>query len=88
MAQLNPAPVRFIFIYRGDILYKGELRRVRFDSWVRRVDPHQYYQCIDLVNYNVYEALGSSIMDYALYNMRPLTKTDPKYITELPLQQN
>ena len=80
MAQLNPAPVRFIFIYRGYVQYRGEMRLVRFDSWVRRVDPHQYYQCVDLVTYAVYEVLGANIHDFHLYNMRPLIKHDPEYI--------
>ena len=79
--------VRFIFIYRANILVRGELRRVRFDSWVRRVDPYQYYTCVDLVSYAIYEVMGASILDYVLYNMRPLTKTDPEYIPQLPMQQ-
>ena len=76
----TPNPIRFIFIYHGSILYRGEIRRIRFDSWVRRVDPHQYYQCVDLVTYAVYEVIGANILDYVLYNMRPLTKSDPEYI--------
>ena len=83
----TPNSFRFIFIYRGNILYKGELRRVRFDSWVRRIDPHQYYTCIDLINHNVYEVMGANILDYTFYNMRHLTKSDPKYIPQLPMQQ-
>ena len=76
----TPNSVRFIFIYRGYVQVRGELRAVRFDSWVRNVDPHQYYQCVDLVSYAVYEVLGSNIIDYHLYNMRPLTKSDPEFI--------
>ena len=79
--------VRFIFIYRANILVRGELRRVSFDSWVRRVDPHQYYICVDLVDYSIYEVLGTNLLDYVLYNMRPLTKSDPEYIPQLPMQQ-
>jgi hypothetical protein len=82
-----PNSVRFIFIYRASILVRGELRRVRFDSWVRRVDPHQYYTCVDLVDYSIYEVLGINLLDYQLYNMRPLTKSDPEYIPQLPQQQ-
>lgn len=83
----TPNSIRFIFIYRGKILVRGELRPVRFDSWVRRIDPHQYYQCVDLSNFSVYEVIGANILNYALYNMRPLTKSDPKYIPQLPMQQ-
>lgn len=83
----TPNSVRFIFIYRGNVLIKGQLRRVKFDSWVRKVDPHQYYQCIDLVNQNVYDVMGVNILDYVLYNMRLLTKHDPEYIPQIPLQQ-
>ena len=84
----TPNSVRFIFIYRGNVLVRGELRRVRFDSWVRRVDTRQYYTCVDLVSYAVYEVMGANILDYVFYNMRPLTKSDPEYIPQLPLQQN
>ena len=83
----TPNSVRFIFIYRGYVLYRGELRRVKFDSWVRRVDTHQYYTCVDLVSYAVYEVMGVNILDYVFYNMRPLIKSDPKYIPQLPMQQ-
>lgn len=83
----TPNSIRFIFIYRGNVLVKGELRRVRFDSWVRRVDPYQIYQCIDLISYAIYEVMGANILDYVLYNMRPLTKSDPEYIPQLPIQQ-
>ena len=83
----TPNSVRFIYIYRGYVQVRGELRCVRFDSWVRRVDSHQYYQCVDLVSYEVYDVLGSNILDYHLYNMRPLTKSDPEYIPQLPIQQ-
>jgi hypothetical protein len=82
-----PDSVRFIYIYRGSVQFRGEMRPVRFDSWVRRVDPHQYYQCIDLVTYAIYEVLGSNIFSYYLYNMRPLSKSDPEYIPQLPMQQ-
>jgi hypothetical protein len=82
-----PNSVRFIFIYRGNILVRGELRRVRFDSWVRKVDPYQYYTCVDLVSYAIYEVMGANILDYVLYNMRLLTKSDPEYIPQLPMQQ-
>jgi len=83
----TPNSVRFIFIYRALILVRGELRQIRFDSWVRRVDPHQYYTCVDLVDYSIYEVLGANLLDYVLYNMRPLTKSDPEYIPQLPVQQ-
>jgi hypothetical protein len=84
----TPNSVRFIFIYRGYVLYRDELRRIRFDSWVRRVDPYQSYTCVDLLSYSIYEVRGSDILDYHLYSMRPLTKTDPEYIPQLPMQQN
>jgi hypothetical protein len=83
----TPNSVRFIFIYRGYVLHRGELRRVRFDSWVRRVDLHQYYTCVDLLSYSIYEVRGSDILNYHLYNVRPLTKSDPEYIPQLPIQQ-
>jgi hypothetical protein len=83
-----PNSVRFIYIYRGFVQYRGEMRPVRFDSWVRKVDNFQYYQCIDLVTYAIYEVMGANIFDYVLYNMRPLTKSDPEYIPQLPIQQN
>lgn len=83
----TPNSVRFIHIYRGYVLVKGQLRLVRFDSWVRGVDPFQYYQCVDLASYAIYEVMGSSIINYNLYNMRPLTKSDPEYIPQLPMQQ-
>lgn len=84
----TPNAVRFIYIYRGYVLYHGELQPVRFDSWVRHIDPHQYYQCVDLITYAVYEVLGQNIFNYYLYNMRPLTKSDPEYIPPLPMQQH
>ena len=76
----TPNSVRFIYIYRGYILYRNELRIVRFDSWVHRIDPHQYYQCVDINNMNIYDVLGSNILDYFIYNIRPLTKFDPEFI--------
>ena len=76
----TPKSIKFIYIYRGLLRIKDQFRVVRFDSWVRGVDPYQYYQCVDILNLNVYEVLGSSIMDYHLYNMRPLTAHDPEYI--------
>ena len=88
MAKLLSAPVRFIFIYRGYIqrhkligaTRHSEMRLVRFDSFIRQVDPHQYYDCVDLNNLNVYTVKGSNILNYHLYNIRPLTKSDPEYI--------
>ena len=67
--------IRFIFIYRGYVHIKSEMRPVRFDSFVRGVDPEQYYQCVDLGNLNVYDVKGSNIFDYHLYNMRILEKS-------------
>jgi hypothetical protein len=84
----TPNSVRFIYIYRGYVQYAGDIRPVRFDSWVRRVDPYQTYQCVDLTTYAIYEARGCDIINYHLYNMRPLTKSDPEYIPQLPMQQN
>jgi hypothetical protein len=79
--------VKFLFIYRGYIQINTQFVPIRFDSWVRRVDPHQNYQCVALASHEVYEVLGANIFDYFLYNMRPLTKSDPEYIRQLPLQQ-
>lgn len=88
MAELLPRPIRFLFIYRGYIQVKTQLRLVRFESPVRRVENDQYYDCVDLLNGNVYTVLGGHILNYVLYNMRPLTKSDPEFIPQLPLQQN
>lgn len=81
MAKLLPAPVRFIFIYRGYVQIKGVMRLVRFDSFIRQVDPHQYYNCVDIMDTNyIYTIKGSNILNYHLYNVRPLTGHDPEYI--------
>lgn len=76
----TPNSVRFIYIYRGLLKVKDQFRVIRFDSWTRHIDPHQYYTCVDILNQNVYEVLGANIHDFHLYNMRPLTKHDPEYI--------
>lgn len=76
----TPNSIRFIYIYRGLLRVKDQFRVIRFDSWTRHIDPHQYYICVDILNHNVYEVLGANIHDYHLYNMRPLTKHDPEYI--------
>lgn len=80
MAKLLPRPIRFLFIFRGYVQVKTELRLVRFESPVRKVENDQYYDCVDLLNGNIYTILGGHILDYVLYNMRPLTNHDPEYI--------
>jgi hypothetical protein len=87
MAELLSKPVRFIYIYRGYILVKGELLFVRFDTFIRRVKPQNYYDCVDMQNMAIYSVLGQNIFNYHLYNVRPLTKSDLEYIPELPMQQ-
>lgn len=72
--------IKFIYIFRGYIQVKDQLRIVRFDSWERCINPNHYYTCVDLLNYNVYDVLGGNIINYKLYNMRPLTNHDPEYI--------
>lgn len=82
MAKLLPRPIRFLFIFRAyiQVKEKAEPRIVRFESPVRRVENDQYYDCVDLLNGNIYTVLGEHITDYVLYNMRPLSKSDPEYI--------
>jgi hypothetical protein len=87
MADLLPRPTRFLYIYRGYILVHTELRFIRFDSFVRRINPQKYYDCVDLNGMQIYTVLGQNILSYHLYNIRPLTKSDPKYIPQLPTQQ-
>ena len=79
--ELLPKPLRFLFIYKGYIQIKKELRLVRFESPVRRLENNQYYECVDLLNNNIYTVLGGHILNYNLYNMRPLTKTDTECIS-------
>ena len=88
MATLFPPPVRLMYIYRGYILVKEELRFIRFDTFNRGVKPQNYYDCVDLHQMEVYTVLGQDILNYHLYNVRPLTKSDPEYIPQLPMQQN
>jgi hypothetical protein len=87
MAILQPPPVRFIYIYRGYIEVKNELRFIRFDTFYRKINPFQYYDCIDLNDMSIYTIKGHNILNYHLYNVRPLTKSDPEYIPQLPMQQ-
>jgi hypothetical protein len=80
MATLLPRPVRHIYIYRGYVLVKGELRFIRFDTFNRGIKPQEYYDCVDMQNMSVYTVLGQNILNYHLYNVRPLTKSDPEFI--------
>jgi hypothetical protein len=87
MAELLSPPVRFIYIYRGYIQVKTELRFIRFDTFNRRIEPFQYYDCVDLNSMSIYTVQGQNILNYHLYQVRPLTKSDPEYIPHLPMQQ-
>jgi hypothetical protein len=80
MATLLKPPVRSIYIYRGYIQVKDKMRFIRFDTFNRRIYPYEYYNCIDQHSMEIYTVLGQNILNYHLYNIRPLTKSDPECI--------
>jgi hypothetical protein len=88
MATLLPKPIRQLYVYRANIICEGQLRYVRFETFIRRIDPYEEYNCADLDNTNTYVVKGYALINYTLFNVRPISKSDPEYIPQLPMQQN
>jgi hypothetical protein len=82
-----PDSAKFIYIYRGSVLIKGEFRVIRFETYKRQINPEKEYHCVDYITIETYFVKGADIFNYYLYNVRPLTKSDPEYIPQLPMQQ-
>ena len=87
MATLLPKPIRQLYVYRANIIYEKQLRYVRFETFIRGVDPYEEYYCADLDNTDTYVVKGYALMNYTLFNIRPISKSDPEYIPQLPMQQ-
>jgi hypothetical protein len=80
MATLLKPPVRQFYVYRANIIYEGQLRYVRFETFIRRIDPYEEYHCADLNCADTYVVKGYALMNYTLFNIRPVTKSDPECI--------